>query len=199
MTDVNGNITTYTWTDDNQLAAMALPNSGGTVTNTYDGDGLRFSRTDSSGTNSYLWNGQVLEAELGSGNTVSTWYTQGMGEYGDIISTRDAGAGASSLQRYDASGNVNQTTDAGANITTTLSYASFGNVTDNSGPANPTVAWQGEQGYQFEQSLGAAGLQYVRQRWYDPNTRQFISPDPLGFPMQQCRGVLNRDRSPAAM
>ncbi|MHB1769401.1 MAG: RHS repeat-associated core domain-containing protein, partial [Phycisphaerae bacterium] len=51
-------------------------------------------------------------------------------------------------------------------------------VTDNSGPANPTVAWQGKQGYQFEQPLG---LQYVRQRWYDPVTRQFISQDPLGF------------------
>ena len=52
---------------------------------------------------------------------------------------------------------------------------------DNSGPQNPTVAWQGKQGYQFEQSLGVTGLQYVRQRWYDPTTRKFISPDPLGF------------------
>ncbi len=52
---------------------------------------------------------------------------------------------------------------------------------DNSGPQNPTVAWQGKQGYQFEQPLGVAGLQYVRQRWYDPATRQFISPDPLRF------------------
>ena len=49
---------------------------------------------------------------------------------------------------------------------------------DNSGPQNPTVAWQGWQGYQFDQPLG---LQYARQRWYDPKTRQFISPDPLGF------------------
>jgi len=28
------------------------------------------------------------------------------------------------------------------------------------------VAWQGKQGYQFESTLGPAGLQYVRQRWY---------------------------------
>ena len=49
----------------------------------------------------------------------------------------------------------------------------------NSGPANPAVAGQRKQGYQFEQLLG---LQYVRQRWYDPVTRQFISQDPLGFP-----------------
>ncbi len=197
MTDAGGNITTYTWTDDNQLAAVTLPNSCGTVTNTYDGDGLRFSRTDANGTNSYLWNGQVLEAELGNGNTVSAWYTQGVGdgqpatnneqrttpsgEFGDIISTRDVAGSATSWPQYDASGNVSQTTDSGAGITTTLAYDTFGVVTDNSGPASPTVAWQGKQGYQFEPTLGPAGLQYVRQRWYDPATRQFISPDPLGF------------------
>ncbi len=145
---------------------------------TYNGDGSRFSRTDATGTNSYLWNNQILEAQLGAGNTISTWYTQGMGQYGDIISKRDAAAGASSLQLYDASGNVNQTTDANASITATLSYDTFGSLTDNSGTANPTVAWQGKQGYQFEQALG---LQYIRQRWYDPATRQFISQDPLGF------------------
>jgi RHS repeat-associated protein len=49
----------------------------------------------------------------------------------------------------------------------------------NHGPQNPTFAWQGKQGFQFEQPLG---LQYVRHRWYDPATRQFISPDPLGLP-----------------
>jgi len=103
------------------------------------------------------------------------------GEFGDIVSTRDVVAGTSSLQMYDASGNVSQTTDANANIIATLSYDTFGVVTDNSGPANPTVAWQGKQGCQFESTLGPAGLQYVRQRWYDPATRQFISPDPLGF------------------
>ena len=177
-TTPDGSITTYTWTDDDQLAAVTLPNGGGTITNTYNGDGMRFSRTDANGTNSFAWNGEILDAQLGAGNTVGTWYTQGMGEYGDIISARDTVAGASSLQLYDASGNVRQTTDAGANITATLSYDAFGSITDNSGPANPNVAWQGKQGYQFEQPLG---LQYVRQRWYDPVTRQFISQDPLGF------------------
>ncbi len=163
------------------MSAINLPNSGGTATNTYNGDGLRFSRTDSLGTNSYLWNSQVLEAELGNGNTVSMWYTQGEGQYGDVISTRDAVVGTSSLQLYDAPGNVSQTTDSGANITTTLAYDTFGVVTDNSGSQNPTVARQGKQGYQFESTLGPAGLQYVRQRWYDPTTQQFISPDPLRF------------------
>ncbi len=82
----------------------------------------------------------------------------------------------------DASRNVSQATDPSASITTALAYDTFGVITDNSGPQNPTVAWQGKQGYQFEQPLGAAGLQYVRQRWYDPATQQFISPDPLGLP-----------------
>ncbi len=56
MTDFNSGITTYTWTDDDQLAGVATP-SNGSVTNTYNGDGLRFSRQDSAGTSSLLWDG----------------------------------------------------------------------------------------------------------------------------------------------
>ena len=32
-------------------------------------DGMRFSRTDVNGTNSFAWNGKVLDAQLGAGNT----------------------------------------------------------------------------------------------------------------------------------
>ena len=39
MATPDGNITTYAWTDDDQLAAVTLPNGGGIVTNTYNGDG----------------------------------------------------------------------------------------------------------------------------------------------------------------
>ena len=41
----------------------------------YNGDGMRFSRTDANGTNGFAWNGKVLDAQLGAGNTVSAWYT----------------------------------------------------------------------------------------------------------------------------
>ena len=64
-------ITTYTWTDDDQLAAVTLPNGGGTITNTYNGGGMRFSRTDANGTSSFAWNGKVLDAQLGAGNSVT--------------------------------------------------------------------------------------------------------------------------------
>ena len=35
------------------------------------------------------------------------------------------------------------------------------------------------QGLEYD---GALGLYYVRNRWYDPATGSFLSPDPLGFP-----------------
>ncbi len=68
MNDVNGKVTTYAWADDSQLAAVELPNGGGSVTNTYNGDGLRFSRTDANGTGSFLWNGKVLGKRAGCGH-----------------------------------------------------------------------------------------------------------------------------------
>ena len=70
-TTPDGSITTYTWTDDDQLAAVTLPNGGGTITNTYNGDGMRFSRTDANGTSSFAWNGKALDAQLGAGNSVT--------------------------------------------------------------------------------------------------------------------------------
>ncbi len=39
MATLDGGITTYTWTDDDQLATVELPNGGGVMTNSYSGDG----------------------------------------------------------------------------------------------------------------------------------------------------------------
>ena len=188
MTDVNAGVTTYAWTDDNQLASVATPGNG-SVTNTYNGDGLRFSRQDSSGTSNLLWDGNVLQAEL-TGGSVSTYYTQAhcgagilpaSGQFGDVISTRNVTAGTTSLPLYDAADNAQQTTNSTGAVDATLAYEGFGLLVNNTGPANPPTAWVGRRGYQYEPTLGPAGLQYLRQRWYDPATRQFISPDPLGF------------------
>ena len=75
MTNPEGRTSFCSWRDGDQLAAVTLPNGGGTITNTYNGDGMRFSRTDANGTNGFAWNGKVLDAQLGAGNTVSAWYT----------------------------------------------------------------------------------------------------------------------------
>jgi RHS repeat-associated protein len=88
---------------------------------------------------------------------------------------------AGNMPLYGASDNARQATDSTGGIDAAVAYDAFGTVVNNTGPANPQVAWVGRRGYQYEPALGPAGLQYVRQRWYDPATRQFISPDPLGF------------------
>ena len=129
MTDVNAGVTTYAWTDDNQLASVATPGNG-SVTNTYNGDGLRFSRQDASGTSNLLWDGNILQAEL-TGGSVSTYYTQAhgnagilpaSGEFGDVISTRNVTAGATSLPLYDAADNAQQTTNSTGVVDASLAY-----------------------------------------------------------------------------
>ncbi len=63
--------------------------------------------------------------------------------------------------------------NAGGAVSESNSYDSFGN------PANPDFSSR----YQFtgREFDGAAGLQYSRARWYDPNIGRFISEDPIGF------------------
>ena len=51
-----------------RLSARPLPD-GVTGGFGFNGDGLRFSRTDANGTGSFAWNGKVLDAQLGAGNT----------------------------------------------------------------------------------------------------------------------------------
>jgi RHS repeat-associated protein len=171
--------TTYTWDDDNRLASVALPGTAAMVlTYTYDGKGMRFSRQTSSGTTKYSWNGQVLSAETNSSGAVETWYTQAQGAFGDIASVRTVTGSTSSFPLYDSQGNATNFANSSASITSTLTYDTFGNIVDEAGTSNPTVSWAGKQGYYFDSALN---LYYVRQRWYDPVARRFISQDPLGF------------------
>jgi RHS repeat-associated protein len=172
-------LTTYDWNSDNRLTSVAILGTSGTmVTFTYDAMGRRFSRATSSGTTNFTWNGQVLQAETNSGGAVQNWYTQGQGAYGDITSVRNVGSSASTFPLYDSQGNAANFANSSASITSTLTYDTFGNIVDESGITDPTVSWSGRQGYYYD---NVSNLYYVRQRWYDPAARRFLTQDPLGF------------------
>jgi RHS repeat-associated protein len=58
-------------------------------------------------------------------------------------------------------------------VTETYSYDAYGNVTSQTGSSDNTYLYQGEQ------SENLLSLQYLRARYYDPNTGRFISTDPV--------------------
>lgn len=55
-------------------------------------------------------------------------------------------------------------------------FNSFGNVTSESDPTTTTL-----YGYTSRETDTDANLTYYRARWYDSNSGQFISEDPIGF------------------
>lgn len=56
-----------------------------------------------------------------------------------------------------------------------IDYDSFGRIVGQSGWPLPLSAWTGR--YRDPDT----GLQWNRARWYDPETRQWLSEDPIGF------------------
>lgn len=84
---------------------------------------------------------------------------------------------ASGQIRYyhsDAHGNVTALTDASGATVASYKYAPYGaqTITSGSNVTNPF-------GYSGQYTDRSTGLQYLRARYYDPDTGQFLTRDPL--------------------
>jgi RHS repeat-associated protein len=64
-------------------------------------------------------------------------------------------------------------TSANGAVVARSDYDSYGNPTTTATPSNPF-------GYAGQYTDHATGLIYMRARWYDPATGQFITSDPIG-------------------
>jgi RHS repeat-associated protein len=120
-------------------------------------------------------------------------YTEGLSQR--FVPT--SGSATDAFYHTDAQGNVRFLTDATGAVASELRYDAFGAMEPQTTGAptttdyNPTpFQWGGAWGYQREyRTATEPGLDlfYVGARYYDYNTGQFLSPDPIGF-----AGGLNR-------
>jgi len=83
------------------------------------------------------------------------------------------GAVASSFLVSDAQGSVRAQFDDSGTLLGTVSFNAYGNQTSTSGTMSTPF------GYTGAYTDPATGLDYLRARWYDPATAQFMSVDPL--------------------
>ena len=168
----NGQTTNYTFNALNQLTGVSGPNE--TFSYAYDALGYQISSTvNGQATNNLIdpfGLGNVAAQFNATGDLVAH-YTYGLG----LVSQVSAG-GTSYYYDYNLQGStVGITNPAGAYVNE-YSYDPFGQVTAiSAGIANP-FTFVGGDGV----SGGALGLFYMRNRYYDPNTAQFISVDPVG-------------------
>lgn len=145
--------------------ATYTPATGAATTYTYDGTGLRQSKTTGTSTRQMTWTVDALPLLLDDGEFA---YVYGAG--GLPLHQIDA-AGNVSYLHTDQLGSIRAITDANANVTGTATYSPYGEAT--------TTGNTSALSYAGQYTDAESGLQYLRARYYEPATGQFITRDPL--------------------
>ncbi len=82
-------------------------------------------------------------------------------------------AGAPTYLLHDQLGSTRLLTSSAGAVTATYTYDAYGNTTSHTGTATTPLLYAGQ--YQDTET----GFYYLRNRYYDPATAQFLSIDPL--------------------
>lgn len=177
-TPSGGTATTSTYDQANRLLTYSVPLRR-SKTYRYDGDGLMTSRTGP-GTITFVWDHSGgLPLMLGDG---TNRYVYGPGE--TPLEQID-GSGVVTYLHHDAIGSTRMLTEARGAATATFSYTPYGAL---SGSTGTQTTWFGFAGQYTERE---AGVQYLRARFYDPATGQFLTRDPLTSATGQPYGYAN--------
>ncbi len=170
VTPTTGTPAAYSYNTADQLTEYQL--DGGTPTTyTYDGHGLRMSEATGSATTTFICTdtGSVallLQETTGAGTTSYV--------YGPAGSPIEEILPSGSVNYYssDDLGSTRALTDASGNMQDTDTYDPYGNLTATTGSVQDHLLFQG----QYLDSEN--GLYYLRARYYDPSTGQFLTVDP---------------------
>ena len=177
-TPSGGTATTSTYDQADRLLTLSVPLRR-VKTYTYDGDGLMTSR-NGPGTISFVWDHRGgLPLMLGDG---TNRYVYGPGE--TPLEQID-GSGVVTYLHHDAIGSTRMLTEARGAATATFSYTPYGVL---SGSTGTQTTWFGFAGQYTEREVG---VQYMRARFYDPATGQFLTRDPLTSVTGQPYGYAN--------
>ncbi len=136
----------------------------------YDGDGLRQAKT------------------VNGAATAQTWDTAGAGGLPTLLQDGSVryiygpaglpleqidGSGAVLYYYHDVQGSTRGLLDGSGTTVATASYDPYGRPTARTGVVTPPV------GYAGQYTDTETGFQYLRARYYDPTTAQFLTRDPL--------------------
>lgn len=139
--------------------------NGKTASYTYNGDGLRMSKTVDGTTTSHIWDGTNIAGDV-TGGTV-TKYIRGL----QLISSKQGSN--ESFYTYNGHGDVVQLTNGTGAITKQYSYDAFGVETDKAENDTNPFRYCGEY---YDTEIDSI---YLRARYYRPTTGRFITEDPV--------------------
>ncbi|MET0557516.1 MAG: RHS repeat-associated core domain-containing protein [Solirubrobacterales bacterium] len=146
----------------------------------YDGTGLLASKASGPTTQYFTWDQSGSLPLMLSGGATSYIY----GPNDQPIEQID-GEEEPSYIHHDQLGTTRLLTDSIGGASATFSYTPYGDLEAKTGTTITSLGFAG--GYTDE----ATGLQYLRARFYDPATAQFLTRDPLNAALRTPYGYAN--------
>jgi RHS repeat-associated protein len=159
--DSSGASQTYSY---NQ--ALELTGIGSEVSYTYNGDGLRMSKTVGTTTTPFTWDvASELPSLLEDGANA---YVYGPGG----LPLEQISGNTALWFHHDQLDSTRLLTNAAGQTVAAYAYTPYGSLSSSSGTASTPLLYAGQ--YRDSES----GFYYLRARYYDPATAQFLSKDP---------------------
>jgi RHS repeat-associated protein len=154
--------------------------SYGSTSYRYNGDGLRISRTVASTVTPFVWDAVSggVPLLLAEGTTYYIYGPSG-------LPVEQLSGTTAQYFHQDAHGSTRVLTSSTGAVVAGYTYDPYGNLKGQTGTVDTPLRWDGQ--YQDRES----GLYYLRARFYDPATTQFISADPAGALTRSRYGYVN--------
>ncbi len=172
-TTAGGSAASYAYDQADRLTDVIVDGGAPTGTYEYAPDGLRLAKTTSDGATEFVWDRSgavvpMLLTKTTAGATTSYVY----GPRGSVLYEVDPN-GSALYHHHDQLGSTRRLTDQSATTVATFTYDPYGNVEAQTGTATSHFGFAGEY------TDTETGLTYLRARYYDPSTGQFLTRDPL--------------------
>jgi RHS repeat-associated protein len=168
---VTGTSTAYGYDQAGRLTSVERAASGETPAIEeqfeYDGHGRLVSRSVSGETTHLTWDASTNPTAL-LGDGQNSYIYGPDGEPVESVS----GSEVPTFYHHDQLGSTRMLTNAVGEVTATFTYGPYGELEGSTGSATTSL------GYAGQYTDGETGFQYLRARYYDPATGQFISRDP---------------------
>ena len=167
-------VTSYAWDARNRLAGIT--GAAASIQYDYDPDGRRLSQQ--AGNANYSYSHDIL----GLGNVIGEQGSDGATDYiyGRALISVAGPDGPAYLSR-DGGGNTSSVSNLTGALDGTYEYDPWGKLLNPIDPLGSKAKYK-FAGQEFDP---AAGVYFMRARYYDPSVGQFLSRDPLGRPQGQ--------------
>ena len=166
--DANGNRTTVNSVTRYAYDQASRLKTAPGATYVYDGDGLRAKKTTSAGTRVHTWDiTHGLPEMIGDAATAYITGPDGM-PLAQITSS-----GTIHYYHQDRLGSTRTLTTNTGTVAATYRYGPYGTPTSQTGSLTTPL------GYAGQYTDPETGFQYLRARYYDPRTYNFVTRDPI--------------------